>query len=520
MRKLTTAVAGTFLGGTIAASVSLAGPAASAGLGSDFNSDGWPDLAIGIPGDKVGGLANAGSVLIMYGSVQDQGVSARRTQVLHQNVAGVLDTAEAGDRFGTSVATGDFNGDGYHDLAVGIPGEDTNAGVDTGAFQTFMGSASGLAPTNGLIDAGYSALPGARMGTAMAAVDMLNSFTGNDGPDGKTDVAVGAPGHDQSRGRVLILSGGYLATNADGLELRSYDPDQAGAQAGAALAGGNFDNTFGTGDELAIGEPGFDIVGPPAVQDAGRVMVFYNANGDNPEFLFQSQSAIADDSEGGDRFGEVLETADIDAVGSQDLVIGVPHEDIGSKADAGRVIVVLSSTDSGGGFASPAGSYALDEGTAASAGDRFGASVGAADFGGTSAGTDLAVGVPGRTVSGKARAGRVMVWRSQNNILPAAAFKTFTQDTANIGDIVEMGDEFGSTLHAAHLDAYVGADVIVGVPNEDIGSSTNAGLVHFIYSLSDGFLTGTRSKVYRQGVGGIPGQPKSNEQFGTSLALH
>jgi hypothetical protein len=183
IRKLSTAVLGTLLTGAFGASAVVAGPAAPAGIGSDFNSDGWPDLAIGIPGDRVGGLANAGSVLIMYGSVEDQGVSARRTQVIHQNVAGVFDVAEAGDRFGASLASGDFDGDGFHDLAVGIPGEDTTGGVDSGAYQTFRGSATGLRQPDGLFSAGYGAMAGARMGTSMAAVDMLNSFTGNDGPD-------------------------------------------------------------------------------------------------------------------------------------------------------------------------------------------------------------------------------------------------------------------------------------------------------------------------------------------------
>jgi hypothetical protein len=39
---------------------------------------------------------------------------------------------------------GDFNGDGFADLAVGAPGEATGAGADVGGVSIIYGSASGL----------------------------------------------------------------------------------------------------------------------------------------------------------------------------------------------------------------------------------------------------------------------------------------------------------------------------------------------------------------------------------------
>src|SRR3954453_8264842 len=49
----------------------------------------------------------------------------------------------AGAGFGAAFATGDFNGDGKPDLAVGAPSDPVN-GVAAGAVYVFPGSASGL----------------------------------------------------------------------------------------------------------------------------------------------------------------------------------------------------------------------------------------------------------------------------------------------------------------------------------------------------------------------------------------
>ena len=44
--------------------------------------------------------------------------------IWHQDVSGVVGSAEPGDRFGESLAVGDFDNDGFMDLAIGVPDED------------------------------------------------------------------------------------------------------------------------------------------------------------------------------------------------------------------------------------------------------------------------------------------------------------------------------------------------------------------------------------------------------------
>ncbi|HYG68334.1 MAG TPA: T9SS type A sorting domain-containing protein, partial [Anaeromyxobacteraceae bacterium] len=58
---------------------------------------------------------------------------------------GILDAAEELDAFGQAVAAGDFNGDGFDDLASGVPFEDMGTLEDAGAVNAIYGRSGGLA---------------------------------------------------------------------------------------------------------------------------------------------------------------------------------------------------------------------------------------------------------------------------------------------------------------------------------------------------------------------------------------
>ena len=107
----------------------------------DFNGDGFQDMAVGAPAEDVGIAVNAGGVNIIYGSAA--GLDPAGNVFITQNGA-VPDTAESGDRFGESMAVGDFDGDGIDDLAIAAPGEDLGAFTNTGAVFVLFGAATGL----------------------------------------------------------------------------------------------------------------------------------------------------------------------------------------------------------------------------------------------------------------------------------------------------------------------------------------------------------------------------------------
>ena len=114
---------------------------------SDFDNDGFDDLAVGIPGRSVGGDNNAGAVAILFGS--SGGVTGLRTSLLSQDDSRWMG-AESGDRFGAALASGDFNADGFADLAASAPDETLSGAGDAGATIVFLGSATG--PTAGATD--------------------------------------------------------------------------------------------------------------------------------------------------------------------------------------------------------------------------------------------------------------------------------------------------------------------------------------------------------------------------------
>ncbi|MGE0641264.1 MAG: FG-GAP repeat protein [Thermoanaerobaculia bacterium] len=101
----------------------------------DFDADGRADLAVGSWTENVTGQNGQGEVIILSGPPGPFASGER----WHQDSPGVPDTAENGDWFGRTLATGDFNGDGHDDLAVGVPHE-TSSFLQQGAVSIFYGS--------------------------------------------------------------------------------------------------------------------------------------------------------------------------------------------------------------------------------------------------------------------------------------------------------------------------------------------------------------------------------------------
>jgi len=111
--------------------------AAAASAGADFDNDGFADLGAGAPGENVGGDAAAGAVSALFGAGGGLGTAGGQ---LFTQVGGAV---EDGDFFGATLATGDFNQNGFADLAVGAPFEDVGPDELAGAVSVLYGAGGG-----------------------------------------------------------------------------------------------------------------------------------------------------------------------------------------------------------------------------------------------------------------------------------------------------------------------------------------------------------------------------------------
>jgi hypothetical protein len=502
-----------------------AAPATDAGsLRADFNHDGFADLAVGAPNEAVGSLFGAGAVNVLYGSAD--GVTGTGSDFFTQNTSGVINSAESQDDFGGALAAGDFDHDGFSDLAVSVAGEEVGSVIEAGAVNVLYGSAGGLTGagsqyfTQDTSGVGGSAEEFDHFGGALTAGDFNR--------DGFADLAVGTPDEDVggpfAAGAVNVLygsAGGLTGTSSQYFTQDSpgvgSSPEQSD-QFGFALTAGDF-NHDGSAD-LAVGVVGEDA-DVPLTTSAGAVNILYGAagglSGTGSQLLSQDSPGVGSSPEEGDHFGGALTAGDFDHDGFADLVVGVPEEDVNFILDAGAVNVLYGSA---AGLTGSGSQYFTQDTpgvpSSIAISDRLGAALAAGDFDHDGF-ADLAMGAPTDNVGSIDRAGLIIVLYGSVDGLTRAGSQLFTQDTPGVGSDAERFDFFGAALAAADFDHDGLADLAVGAPSEDVGRIDRAGTVNVLFG-SAAKLTGAGSQRLTQNTQGVDSAAERFDSFGAALA--
>jgi len=112
--------------------------------------------------------------------------------------------------------------------------------------------------------------------------------------------------------------------------------------------------------------------------------------------------------------------------------------------------------------------------------------------------TDAVVADPTATVSGQAAAGRIIVlYGDADGLIGEGTRGALSEGSGSVLGAPEAGDRFGFSLAVLDVDCDGYTDVAVGVPYEDIGASTDVGMVHVVWGSPAGLGLGDSSTIWR-----------------------
>ncbi|MCC7170929.1 MAG: VCBS repeat-containing protein [Planctomycetes bacterium] len=429
-----------------------------------------------------------------------------------------------------AAAGGDFNGDGFDDLTVGIPFENVDGVTNAGALQMFPGSVSGPSVAGSLLitPVTLGLLPEIESGFGIASTSA--DFDG----DGFDDLAIGAPGVAVKglggAGRVYIVRGSATGLDfsivkafdqntkgiKDKVERRTKGDDASAEFFGARLAHGDF-NGDGYAD-LVISVTGERI---GKAEDAGAAHVLFgSANGltaKRNQFWHQNRKGIKGKCAKDDRFASNLAVGDLNGDGFDDLALTVPRE-ADATPGVGRVAVLFGTKQGlrakGNQLFKPSTELIplslvpSDSGLSIACGD-FDADVY----------DDLAIGAYNEAlVPGGDSRGVVYVVRG-SSIGPVPQLTTAYHQGDGIVPGTHADDElFGAIVAAADFDGDGDDDLAISAVGESFVGFAN-GRVTVLYSSGSSGLASAGAQTFDQDTANVNDVAEAEDSFGYGLAV-
>jgi len=312
----------------------------------DFNGDGIPDLAVGVPQANPERGAARGAVYLIFGRPGAEAFPECRNPAFRRcfDAAGAVgplpDVVINGSRdwwyLGETVGSGDLNGDGFDEVLVGAA-----TGDGRGSVFAIFGRPRFPARTNIAAEGQKLTIRGAHPDDWLVIVARQSRDVNGDGIDDFLFAApLADPGGRQDAGSVYILFGSPtllpVTLSAAGADVIVEGRD-AGDFLGAAssTAGAFFANSLTSGDldgdgisDVALGSSGGD--GPANEREnSGEVYVLFGRPNwpQRIDLAAQAPDVTIYGAEAGDTLSAEygVYTADLNGDGEQELLLTAPH---------------------------------------------------------------------------------------------------------------------------------------------------------------------------------------------------
>lgn len=303
---------------------------------ADLNSDKIDDLIVSSPFSSSAAGDESGNVYAFYG--KQSGVYLYPP--LSSNADIVFHGQSKGERFGSSLATGDINGDKKIDLLIGAYYSGTQNMDKTGKVYIYQNKKFDKVvnkPTNvvnGIFDNEW-------FGFSIATGDVNN--------DGKADFAISAFPYEgpRSKSRVSLY---YGKDDFSKRSVRAVLPDFVIENPLNELLLGSkvlLEDINGDGkSEVIIGAPG---IGNPVSMKEGNVYIV-TLDERKPRYSIRKNefSSVLHGENSDDWFGFSLDTVDFNGDGKKDLLVGSRYSDLTNRINGGKAFVFLGDGESFG----------------------------------------------------------------------------------------------------------------------------------------------------------------------------